>query len=493
MNKKYLVYLFKEHKIALIFFFAMYIGLALSPLLSIGSAMDGIVSYFTLALGIMSGLSIFLLFVLPVLLFSNVHRRRSVDVYFALPVSRRDQLISNLIFIFLVAFGFFFITSLVTYLLIGIGSISFVKFLIILAFVAITFFIILVTNTVIYLLANNIFDGIVMIFAYLGITILINVTVATLVPFLFAGRTYEPIFTGIGIYASPLYMSIANLGSIFSLISANPISINIPYFIVSILLAVLACYGLKKEYIDRPSERAEQLSDGFFAYPFIINIYAICILFMLSTGALSRYWKEYIVTYLMLLICYVVATFVYRRKIQVKASMLITFAVGVVASILITAFCLQMKGFGYSYQYNLKEGRELVYYYQATGSGNDISKEPNHSMTEPYDSDIAWIYFHLEIPTDELDKYDDAIQVLENKRKENIEAYYERRLDELPNSNMSVSNYADDAHWNRLQYFNYDMYELFTLDELKVIGKYCEVDIDVYGEVYTLDEYLELE
>ena len=87
MNKNYFLYLFKKRKIAIFFFLAVYVGMAFAPFM-FTNLQDGSVlrDCFLSSVAISSAMSTILCFGLPILLFHFVHQKRTVDIYFSLPV-----------------------------------------------------------------------------------------------------------------------------------------------------------------------------------------------------------------------------------------------------------------------------------------------------------------------------------------------------------------------------------------------------------------------
>ncbi len=99
MRNNYLRWLMKSRKITILFFTVVYIGFLYTPYLENNSFLYDYQKYlYTRSLSIGVGMSVFLAFALPIFLFSYMHRKRSVDVYLALPISRRQQLFSAAFF-----------------------------------------------------------------------------------------------------------------------------------------------------------------------------------------------------------------------------------------------------------------------------------------------------------------------------------------------------------------------------------------------------------
>lgn len=192
MSTKFMSYLIKNRKVALIFFFVIYLGIMLTPYLGGNAeyyASDGamtasqmslmqIKGKFWTSLGFGIVMSMMLSYALPVLLFAYVHSKKSVDLYFALPVKRSEQLITNILFALAICFGYFFISSLIVYVFFGIKAVSIGSYLLILLSALVIFAIMLCINSLLFLVANNLFDGIVMIASYSGLAVVIYTVVS---------------------------------------------------------------------------------------------------------------------------------------------------------------------------------------------------------------------------------------------------------------------------------------------------------------------------
>ena len=93
MNKQYFRYLAHSYRYLIAFFFAVYFSL------SILYAMPSDAYFRTYEMCRIAGvLSVCACFVLPILLFTFVHKRSSADVYHALPISRKEHRITILLF-----------------------------------------------------------------------------------------------------------------------------------------------------------------------------------------------------------------------------------------------------------------------------------------------------------------------------------------------------------------------------------------------------------
>ena len=109
INKNYFKYLFKSKIIAWVFFGIMFIAISMSSFLTPGNEAADCFRVTTITSLV---LSIIMSFALPVFLFSFVHRKRSCDMYFSLPIDRKELLITTITFSFVLIFSYYAITSI---------------------------------------------------------------------------------------------------------------------------------------------------------------------------------------------------------------------------------------------------------------------------------------------------------------------------------------------------------------------------------------------
>ncbi len=493
MNKNYLKYLFRERKIALIFFLIVYAGICLTCFISYDKEY-AVSSYLTsVRAGII--MSSMLAFALPVLQLSYVHRRRSVDQYFALPVSRKSQLVTEIAFMTAVCTGYLLVTSLITYVIFAAHAVLFSVLLKILAVSCLFLLELILVNSFFYLLANNIFDGIVVIGAYTCLPLLLYLVIGAVVDTLIVGYTSAAGLDKFAWYLSPLVMGAKN-----TINAVDQTSLDTGYLIAGIVWALLACAGLKYQFIDRKTERAEQLSDEFFAYRFIIHVYLAGILLCMGCALWEEGLKTMVIYYLLLFVVYVIAHFVYKRKIELKASYIAVYLAAALAAAGITAAGWKTRGFGMADRYELFTDKYLIYNYNADAFSDDLGK--NIVMSENgYDWESAVsVSFELTVSEDEKEKYAEPVGIMEKLRKQAIDDTY--KMYGTPEDNRYLYNgwlsamNAHNIHSNTdpwTNQFSYNVRSLLSEEELKLLSEYTDVTVYVNetGEEYELPEYLE--
>ena len=485
MSKQYFTYLLKKRKIILIFFFAAYFGIAMSAGLSGWDepARENIIRTAVQSSAIMS---IVLCFLLPCVQLSYVHRKRTVDQFFALPISRAEQITTEFVFMFAVCAGYYVITTAAAWLFLGgcryislsASVMAGTGLCALLAFAAL-----LLVNSALYLIGNNIFDGIVVLGAYTCLPVLLEVMYGVFEDIFIAGRnsSYDEIIK---------YFSPAALGgeNIFSVLDGQPADGFGLIMLCGYIL--LAGYGLYVHYVQRRAERAEQLSDELLAYPAIINIYLVGVMFCLGCAAVGSS-PEYIL-YLMLFVIYIIAQFVYKRKIELKAVYIGVFA-AVLALTHVTAWAAwKTKGFGISEKYSLTEGKNLVYIYSVWVDPDTLSE---HRKGE----DNIYISARLSVPVEKMESYRETVDLLEAYRRRCIADFFETHpYGDIQYGGLEVYNTDSNGNtWSAASYnrYTYTVWTPMTKEDLIRINRagYVEVtwyDDNGYEHTAPLDDFL---
>lgn len=490
MNRKYLKYLIRSRRVLLIFLFVMFLGIGLTPFLDYSYNSRSTV--FSSSVTISLILSCILAYFLPIYLFHFIHKKRSVDMYLAMPIKRSEILNTNLLFSFSMLMIFFTAPTL-TALLLTSGVAYFGSYLLLLLMFAIFMAALLVVNTLWFLVANNTFDGVIMIAAYTGIPILVYALVVSYVNTIVAGS--PTVNVDIGVYFSPLALGAVNVSSLLSWIQGQMDTYTGSYTLEAAQLLkytaflvgymIVGLIGLKYHFISRRAERAEQLSDERFAYPLIINLYMFGVLFVLALYNVQYDdMTSFILFYLILLFIYIAATFVYKRKIYIDLKMVMRYVMATVVTIAFASIAWNTKNFRIKDMYSVEnQYQTLISYY---GSEYDD------------DGDSVSYSFNLNVTQDEMNYYAAVLDIIEDYRNELIDEYYEESDWLLSESDLygslTFSSYdSADIYTDGRNYYSDEL--VLSMEELKQINEYVVVTVDVYQndvwEEYTLDEYLE--
>ena len=438
-------------------------------------------------------------FVLPVVLFSFVHRKRSCDQYFSLPIKRKNMLFTTFACMFFLTIGYYLATSIISAVLAfgTIHSIELTSYIVSSTYLAIGCIALLLINSAIYLLANNIFDGIVLLMAYFAIIGLVCVTCNTIFDTLLISFFSD--FISNGLLFSPVGIVFSNFFHVVSLIQAEtPFTISvfsIWHNIFLLIYAIVACILLKKHFIQRKTERAEQPSNTFLAYPFIINFYLIFCLFIIAFSTNYASIGEFIIIYLMLFFIYIIAIFIYKRKLKLYWKNALYYIIVAVVTSQLSHFIYANKAFGLPYLYPTTSGDTINYNYST------FVNDPQYNSADDAYYDVS-IYFHLSIPVVERNdaKYKQVFTELESFRKKSIDAWFENGGDLMNyTSTIAIQNTKDTSYTFQdsssiLNTMSYTSDVSLSIDALRKIDKLTTVKINISNETndkqYTLEQYI---
>lgn len=500
MQNNYLRWLMKSRKVTILFFTAVYIGFLYTPYLEGGTFLRDYQGYlYTRSLSIGIGMSIFLALALPIFLLSFMHHKRSVDVYLALPISRRQQLLSSVFFAWLLAYGWFLLGTLIIWLLKGNGFVELLsRWAQVQPWMMFSLAILIFVTAAFYMSANNVFDGIVMVIAYYVVPVFITLVFQLFINDMIAGQYYSGTFSNIGKWFSPLFMAAENG---WSLLEGHEFPFSWSYFWLLSAYGLLAVLALHFSFIKRKSERAEQISDSFFAYPFVINIYALLILLVFGFTVVSQTSQDMFLFYMLLFFVYIIASFIYRRSLKISWRPIALFLGMVVITLGFSFIGWKTHGFGLSHVYRLDTDRYLVYEYSAEVDPENLGVWPQGADEEEVNEFPPGIevQFTLTIPTDQLQEKQEVVTLMENLRKELITAFYENRQSPRYYGTLSVySKTEKESNGYDSRRYSYRLHELLSEAELKKIARYCDVCVHQYADVETdkipedmsLDQYL---
>lgn len=233
MSKTYFFYLLAKNKVTLVFFYLVHLCLSLSPLASLR---ENRVFSISMATNFCLISAFILAIILPMLLFKFVHRKTSSDCYFCLPIKREKQFITIVIFSWLsiylfyaLNFSFILLLSNTSFSLLNLFILYFLTFLFILALVIFT--------SATYLIANNLFDGVIICCAYFVAPFLISlIIIQFFISFVVGVNGFN--------YALDFAKNTTIFGAIFNFIVRTDMlftSIRVQYILLRICLLVFWC------------------------------------------------------------------------------------------------------------------------------------------------------------------------------------------------------------------------------------------------------------
>ena len=425
-------------------------------------------------------------YVIPMMVFKFIHNSKAVDTYYSLPVSRKALLFTGLIFSLFAVFTPFFVSSVVDNIINE--NLSLLSFVLYIGIGIIVILTMVCFNTLLYQVANNVFDGIVAILAYSLLPLFIYIVTTIFFEVFVCGyNIYNVELFG---YLSPVYTSALLLfrhfdsyDFLFNLKDLNYLLTLLFYLTISIVL-------LFKYFPKRKVERANESSSNFFAYPLIIYLYTSLCLFGIScnyqfTSNVANFVKEFVVFYILCFALFVLAHFVYKRKFYFNAKMIVFFVLSIVISLTFCFAAFKTKGFGISEKDNLSD--TYVKYSIEIVSENDKINDYIHEKTNEM---IIDKYIWINIETQDKQINDELFSLLKGYKQNAINQFYSKKS--TINSYMNVyDNYVingDTEGFDRNYHYNF----YSDLDNLEVLFKLVEYD-EVKIHFYTNNaEYLML-
>lgn len=455
-SKEYFTYLFKSKKYLLIFI------LLIAFLNTLGTGDDYV------GLVIQGFLCTVMTYLIPCNVFSYVHDRKAVDTFFSIPVSRKAMLVTGVVFCALAAYVPFVVTFSFYAVAESIGIVNYVVFLLKILLVAFT---LVVFNTTLYLIGNNIFDGVVMIGAYSMLPVVLLAAIEIFSDSYIAGGGFDTSFVA---YLSPVFIS---TDLFFDLLEASIVDIN--HVVALTAYLVVFSYLLYRSYVLRAVERAGTPSTKIYSYPLVIYLYVFLILFMISSSfnyryvSLGDFVSDMFIVYLMLFVIYVSAYFVYKRKLYFSYKLPLVFVAAALLTLGFSNIARSSKGFGLSqmYDHNDKKGQYVLYSYFDNGIPEEIKEE--FKKIEGVDAEDTYLYLNVSInenPTlPKKEMSDDSLALFEKYRKSGIDYFY-KEYREGQNSNLNI--YSSDGH----RYY-YAIKESVSYEDLLKFAKDPAIDV----------------
>ncbi|SFG48192.1 hypothetical protein [Oribacterium sp. WCC10] len=473
MNKNYFKWLIKSRKISLLFFFLICIGFQLISFTNYDACYPS--DTFNMGVIIGGSMSMLLCIAMPVFILSYIHRKSSADLYLALPVSRKEQLLTTFFLTWIMAYGTFFIGTTLIWVTKTFSLVSFKTWISVQILTAFSLLVLMLVYTAIYTLANSVFDGIVMIGAYSVLPGVVALSVLTFLYSMIAGNNVpsDSFILQTGTLLSPVSMFFSNLNFLLEPEYSSQEKFSRLYILMMLGYGLIAIALLRYHFINRKAERTDQISDDKLSYPFIINAYLILILLSLAWSVVSDSVNGFEFFYLLLFFIYIVASFVYKRTLRITWRPIAFFIFACLATLVFAKIGWMTEGFGLSHlPHELFTERYLHYNYSA-----DVSIDNLGEQIPDYNHDYAYISFDLSIPSEKAAEYAGLIDKFEALRNDAVTNFYKSSKD-MPNTNVSLSVYNNTGNDSAsLNYYNYNRVPPLSEEDLKTISRYCEVTI----------------
>ena len=485
MNKNYFTYLMRSHRGFVLFSIIINLFVILTAFLSLHMGADKVISSL-FAIAIIAGT---MTFALPPLLLRYVHDKKAVDAYFAIPISRREMLNTTLIYGLLVILVPFVLFSTSVWL-VGILkayeiSVELIPYLLCMILALSSLF---VMHCCLFLLANSLFDGIVMMFAYAFAPAVLAMCVGSFISnCIYAYNSFD---YGWITALSLTYETVFN-GSYYLMDYAHEFIDLSRWIVTSVIYLVIGYWGLSKSFVNRKTERAESISNGKLSYPLVIAYYAIGLLLAVAFEQNnSFYWFLYFVIF----VAYTVANFVYRRKVQIRIRDILLFVAGIILSMILSTAAYKTRGFHLSYLYDHQphDTRYILNYSSYKGydymddeldsefvelmKRNGIQTDDIYGYSLEAEIDVDALTAENKVIVDSMNGYRDGF-IDEYYEAKNIENYY--AIDDY--CSLSVIDHIN-SNKNSREYYYSGRINVPQFNDFKVLCRYTEVMLYIYSD-----------
>lgn len=499
MSKEYLKYLFKSKK-------GLCVALSLLYLIAyiLCFTIDAEAGEMVGLVAISAIFGLFTIITVPIV-YSFVHNKKAVDSYFSLPVTRKEIIFTSQLFINLVVAVSFLVLSIAS-LIIGAykGHINLYSAYVIYMLVAIVGGIIMTSfTTSLFLEANSLFDGCVLICAYFVLPLVIWLAIETFQEQLIAG--FKPLNAGniLSYISLPTALITSEIGYGEALYVNGTELFMVPTSLIISLAwhAGVSVVSLRRNFVERKVERAESISNRFFSYPFVIYAYTFTIVFAITVNEFIGMRIDALIAYFIVFVAFMVANFVYKRKIHIELKDVL-FYVGTVAVVLLFSFvAVKTKGFGLSYVYDHNPKNVAINYsnYCYIDEDDDELKEMVLKV-EP--NMISYnININCLINEKDMSKAKDILDMIEEKRKfaidqhyDNERVYYSSYLGIITNYDEPIDDFYGIINVDNKDSAYYQFANKLTYKELLMLKDYSRIlveistDTDWYSMSY--DEFM---
>lgn len=474
MMKKYINYLYRSKKALTLFILLAQVTIYVSVLLTTCSAksVSGISGMYCFAWALATALS----FVLPFLFLHFVNNKKALDVYMTLPLDRKTMILTNIIYMF--------VLIVIPQIIFGIINVMFFKLAVSMMLrgtliIIIYSLVLIIFNTGIYLIGNNMIDCQLILIGYSSLPFVINLVFSAF---------NSSMVVGIDVYNQTPINCISLIGTSINYLTNMFQSLYLDYVGTDYSLALILCligylliglYSIKKNFLDRKMERAESISDNFFGYRLLINVIFACLILAITLSFAARYTIANVLTncivwYITLIILYIITTFIYKRKFELKPLSIIYIVLTIVLSNGFAKISYDNEGFGLSYEYDHNPINMMVNGYGVIKENGEILQ---YTVYEDVDDDYKCYYdfnFDLRVNSNSPIK-EELINYINNARDESIKRYFDKNFKEDKGISLSINtNYNEkvENYWlDRYDYASYS-YAPFSINDLKMFAQY---------------------
>lgn len=345
IHGQYLKYLFKSHKHLLMII--TIISFVIMPFFSGINLLNGenfnniyvAVNCLAIMFGCVAS------FFLPIYFFKFLYNKKSVDMYYSLPIKKEQLFLTTFLFSLLIVV----IPISINYLFVileGIHKISGFPYLGLFILMIFLFLSVQSLVTFVCMHCNNLIDSFVINILYMIVPMIVYFSLIMLIQSVetVGNGNYADASLSLLQYISLVYQSV-QLGTSIDFIKLETPSI-ILWMILDIIFIVRACYL----FVHKKAEDSQQQTSSVLAYPTMIGLMICAMLlwiYIFKDMSLFINLFEMIVIF----IVYMILIFVQKRKIKIDMKSIIVFVCMNVLCLATTSLCQATNGFGLIREY----------------------------------------------------------------------------------------------------------------------------------------------
>ncbi|MCI6271735.1 MAG: hypothetical protein MR601_02200 [Erysipelotrichaceae bacterium] len=472
MASKYFNYLFKENN--KILFILMFIGFIVCPvLMTVSTTSKSEVFYGNF---MFYNFVVFILcYLIPFINFYFINRKKSVDTFFSLPISKSKLFIFKVLFTLIEIFGIYLLNMIISFLIILFkGSYINVQYFILAILVNIVLGITLVfVNIFIIVKCNNYIDSLICMIVYSILPPVIIETINVFLNNVTYGINYSLInsncFSIPAIYFSDFSYALNKVLKVnpYSFINDFDVVTIYVMFLIGILLLGVSYVCFK----NRKGEYAEQMTTSKLMYKSFLPIALISLLIIF--GNERNDVNVYLFSTVIAILVYIIGVFIYNRNLKLHKYNIIIILFSVIFSNNLYYVFDKNNGFNISKiypknynslylsinSYGYKDSFEII-----VDSGLDVKK-----VQKFQDELVDWHYKHK---TNIDENYSYGIRVNYILKNNNKSHFY------LLNGKKEIINYLNEYFKNQNIKYKIIIYsekyeeKIITYDELiEIISK----------------------
>ena len=279
-----------------------------------------------------------LVFALPFKNFYYLHSKRAVDTYGQLPLTKMEVFRVNLIYtilqIIIPSVIGYLLSILILYIKIQMITLFSFQIMLITLFLGI---IILIITIFIYQKCNSVIDALIINIMYHVLSLIAVVSLTMYIDSNIYGINFN---MALG-FLAPIYIYFASLSNFLGN-SLQMLDYRLG-FIILVIEGVVAAILLHKDISNRQYERAEQLTDSYFCYPFII---VACTALIVISFTYNISTIDLLMVIGLVFVPYIIGIFIYKRVLKIKLKYVVVYAVIISATLVFNSVFVNTNAFG---------------------------------------------------------------------------------------------------------------------------------------------------